>query len=355
MSGMLKAYLGHDKVIHFRDNLPVISSLTPPLFSKPSANFFVRVFQGVIQNRTFPNFLSFAITESCNASCSHCSFFSEACKKKKNILTIDECKKVIKESQLLGVSMIAFVGGEPLLREGIEKIIASVDKNLSTTTLFTNGWFLAEKACKLKAAGLDSVFVSIDSAEEKKHDAIRGKEGMFKKALEGIEAVKNSGLTVGISCCVGKDDFKNGELDKIIELGKKIGVHEVLVFSAIPTGRLKNCEEMVDDEWGNEIVHAVEKYNQNQNYPGIVSYSHMTNYQGFGCMGGTRYFYINPYGDVNPCDFNHAVFGNILEEPLFKIWDKMSSQKEFQQATWGGCKVKNSQYRDNSEIVNSGI
>ncbi len=353
MQGILKSYLGHNKIIHFQNNLPVVSLLTPPLFSKPSANFFSKLFQGVIQNRTFPFFVSLAVSDTCNVSCSHCSFYSSAKKQVRHLLTIEECKKSIADAQTLGATVIAFVGGEPLLRDGFEEIIQSVDKNLSVTTVFTNGWFLKEKAQKLRSAGLNNVYVSIDSSNKDKHDEIRGKKGLFEKAIRGIKAAKECGLTVGISCCISKEDFASGELNRIIELGKKIGVHEIMIFDKIPTGRLGNCEELVDNNWGNIIVSSVEKYNNDQSYPGIVSYAYTSNYQGYGCIGGTRYLYISPYGDIAPCDFNHATFGNLLEEPLYAIWDRMSSLKEFRQATWGGCKLKNSRYRNNPNIVKS--
>ena len=45
------------------------------------------------------------------------------------------------------------------------------------------------------------------------------------------------------------------------------------------------------------------------------------------------------------CDFNHAVFGNVLERPLYAIWDAMSSHPDFEHAKWGGCKIKDSVFR----------
>ena len=44
------------------------------------------------------------------------------------------------------------------------------------------------------------------------------------------------------------------------------------------------------------------------------------------------------------CDFNHQKFGNILDEPLWKVWERMTTAPEFCQAKWGGCKVKDSEF-----------
>jgi hypothetical protein len=53
------------------------------------------------------------------------------------------------------------------------------------------------------------------------------------------------------------------------------------------------------------------------------------------------------------CDFNHAKFGNIQKEPLYKIWDNLTSQIEFNRSKWGGCKIKDSKLR-NSKLIDDG-
>jgi hypothetical protein len=45
------------------------------------------------------------------------------------------------------------------------------------------------------------------------------------------------------------------------------------------------------------------------------------------------------------CDFNHARFGNVREEPLWRIWERLSTRPEFGQSKWGGCKIKDSGFR----------
>jgi radical SAM protein with 4Fe4S-binding SPASM domain len=76
----------------------------------------------------------------------------------------------------------------------------------------------------------------------------------------------------------------------------------------------------------------------------------MSSHCSVGCSCGTSYFYLSPYGDVMSCDFNHAKFGNALEEPLWKIWERLSTDPEFCSAKWGGCKVKDGQARTSSSI-----
>lgn len=337
-------YLNHSKIIHFRNGYPVYSLSTPALFSKPSANFFARLIFRIIQNRPMPNLMSFAVNDECNAECDHCSFFTSVDDKTKKVLSLEESKKVIADAQEIGVSIINFVGGEPLMRPDLCEIIKSVDKDMATTTLFTNGWLLRDRADDLKSAGLDSIYVSIDSADSAIHDKKRGVEGIFDKAVEGVIYARKKGFSVGISCCINEEEYKRGELDKIIELAKSLKVHEVVVFDALPVGRLSACTEIKESQdWLEDMIEHVKKYNTDESYPGILIYAYSTSHRSVGCSGGISYFYVTPYGEICPCDFHHARFGSVREEPLYKIWDKMSSSSscgDNGKTKWGGCKIK---------------
>jgi MoaA/NifB/PqqE/SkfB family radical SAM enzyme len=153
-------------------------------------------------------------------------------------------------------------------------------------------------------------------------------------------------MSTGISCSITPEAFRAGELGRIIELGKRIGIHEVLVFDALPTGRYKHRADLIDNpDWVEEMIESLGPYNQDPGYPGVVAFAYMTSHRSVGCSCGTSYLYISPYGDVMSCDFNHAKFGNILETPLYRIWDRLSSLPEFREAKWGGCKIKDSEFR----------
>jgi MoaA/NifB/PqqE/SkfB family radical SAM enzyme len=342
---LYQIYLNHSKVVHYRNGFPVYSLSTPAVFSKPFANFAARAMYRTIQNRNLPNLLSFAVNDVCNAVCEHCSFYSGVDDKSRRVLTLPQAQKVVRDAQKLGVSVITFVGGEPLLRKDFPEILRAVDKDLTTTVLFTNGALLAEQAAALRRAGLDSVYVSLDSADPAVHDRFRGTDGLFRQAVAGLRAAKRAGLSVGISCSLTPEAFRAGELPRMAELGRRLGVHEVLVFDTMPTGRFKWRTDLVDNpEWVEEMIEAAEPYNRDPRYPGILLWAYTAGYRSVGCACGTSYFYVSPYGDVMSCDFNHHAFGNVLETPLHRIWDHLSSLPEFRQSKWDGCKIKDSAY-----------
>lgn len=343
---MYRIYLNHDKVIHYRDGYPVYSLTTPAAFSRPAANFLARALYRTIQNRNLPNIMSLAVNDVCNAHCPHCSFFEGVADRTRKVMSLKQCQGLIRDAQDLGVSVIDIVGGEPLLREDLPEMLRAVDKDISTTVLFTNGWLLAERAAELKEAGLDSAYISIDVADAESHDRSRGCDGLYRRAIDGIGKARAAGMSCGISCCITPEAYASGELDRIIELGRQIGVHEVLVFDALPTGRCRHREDLVDNtRWVDDMIGSVGPFNESADYPGIVFFSYMTSHKSVGCSCGTSYFYVSPYGDVMSCDFNHAVFGNVLERPLYAVWDTMSSHPDFEHAKWGGCKIKDSEFR----------
>jgi MoaA/NifB/PqqE/SkfB family radical SAM enzyme len=249
--------------------------------------------------------------------------------------------------------VINFVGGEPLLRPDLPEIIAGVDKDLSSTVLFSNGSHLAERAAELRKAGLDGVYVSLDAAEATAHDRFRGRPGLFEQALTGIEVAKSVGLTTGLSCSISPETFQAGELGRLIELGKRLAIHEVLVFDTMPTGRFKHRQDLVDNPaWVEAMLDSFRPYNEDPTYPGVIAFAYMASHRSVGCSCGTSYFYVSPYGDVMSCDFNHARFGNVLETPLYQIWDQLSSLPDFERAKWGGCKIKDSAYLAKETVSN---
>ena len=347
-----RIYLNHTKVIHYRDGRPVYSLSTPALYSKPSANLLARSLYRSIQNKNLPNMMSLAVNDVCNATCEHCSFFEGVEDPTRTVLSTEQVTNVIDQAQALGISVLNFVGGEPLLRRDLPELVKAVNKDLTTTVLFTNGSVLADRAATLRKAGLDSVYVSIDSADPERHDRFRGTPGLYGKAVAGIKQALHVGLSTGISCTLTPESFASGELGRMIELGKELGVHEVLVFDAMPTGRYSARTDLVDNQgWVEAMIDAVVPYNNDPSYPGVLVWAYTSGYRAVGCSCGTSYFYVSPYGDVMSCDFNHAVFGNALTTPLYQVWDSMTSRAEFNQAAWGGCKVKNSRYRDMDTVV----
>ena len=107
----------------------------------------------------------------------------------------------------------------------------------------------------------------------------------------------------------------------------------------MPAGKLTNRVDLKGkQDWTKEIIRISEKYNKNYDYPGVYAYSYIKSAQGLGCAAGVTIFYINPYGDICPCDFSNASVGNIKSEPLHTLWDKMI--QKYKCTSLDGCRIQ---------------
>ncbi len=86
-------------------------------------------------------------------------------------------------------------GGEPLVRQGIEKLIGMLSSlpKIRKLGITTNAFYLAEKARVLKEAGLDSVTVSLHSLRAPRFAVVTQRDA-HTKVLEGIRAAKDVGI-----------------------------------------------------------------------------------------------------------------------------------------------------------------
>jgi len=84
--------------------------------------------------------------------------------------------------------IVSLFGGEPLLYRDVVPLAREVKRRRLTLTMITNGSLLARYADELVEAGIDSIAVSFDG-HPGLHDRIRGQEGSFERAAEGVRAV----------------------------------------------------------------------------------------------------------------------------------------------------------------------
>jgi MoaA/NifB/PqqE/SkfB family radical SAM enzyme len=81
------------------------------------------------------------------------------------------------------------------------------------TTMTTNGSRLPRLALDLVRVGLDELFVSLDGPADV-HDAIRGQEGAWQRAVDGIARLNGTGPRVSIFACV--TPWNVGHLERML-------------------------------------------------------------------------------------------------------------------------------------------
>ncbi len=146
--------------------------------------------------------LRVSLTDRCNLRCSYCmpeeglDWLAD-----ERLLTDDEVVRLITLAvDRMGVEEVRFTGGEPLLRKGLERIVAATTAlrthagAVPQTAVTTNGLGLERRAKGLAAAGLHRINVSLDSLDRARFARIT-KRDRLPDVLTGLASAADAGLT----------------------------------------------------------------------------------------------------------------------------------------------------------------
>jgi len=137
------------------------------------------------------------VTKQCNLYCEHCYAAADT-EVADGELSTAEGKALLDDLADYGVPVVLFSGGEPLVRDDLEELIAYADEAGVRPVLSTNGTLITEdRARSLRDAGLKYAGVSVDGLPER-NDAFRGEEGAFDAAVRGIRNSLDAGLKTGL-------------------------------------------------------------------------------------------------------------------------------------------------------------
>ena len=149
--------------------------------------------------------LRISVTDRCNFRCTYCMpkevFDADyPFMPRSEMLRFEEIERLARLFIELGVRKIRLTGGEPLLRKGLEDLIArlaqlkSPDGQAIDLTLTTNGSLLKRKAKALADAGLKRVTVSLDGLDDVAFRRMNDVDFPVQAVLEGIDAAAAAGL-----------------------------------------------------------------------------------------------------------------------------------------------------------------
>ncbi|MDP7443886.1 MAG: GTP 3',8-cyclase MoaA, partial [Candidatus Bathyarchaeota archaeon] len=167
------------------------------------------------------NSLRVSITQRCNFDCFFCHQEGESGSKRE--ATPEEIETIVSVAAELGIGKVKITGGEPLLREDIFEIVRRVSTHMVEVSMTTNGYFLSEKACELKEAGLDRVNVSFHSGKPDIFCKING-SASYQRVKNGIAKAKICGLNpVKLNMVIMKG-INAEEIPQMIDFSTKVGV-----------------------------------------------------------------------------------------------------------------------------------
>jgi MoaA/NifB/PqqE/SkfB family radical SAM enzyme len=297
----------------------IFSNTFTPYYPSPAYDRFLRGVISAVSGRPRAVITNFAVTARCPCNCWHCSFSK---RNPKDELTLEELKKAIAQVQDLGTSVIGLTGGEPLLRDDLEAIIASVGER-SMPLLFTTGYELTPKRVKgLKAAGLEVPVISLDHYRPEVHDRGRRRKGMFESAVRAVEMFRAEGFYVAVSFVPDRrlvDD--RDDLFRTIDFFRELGVNDMRLTSPILSGRLTSRPEEKLTEENVRTIFEIQRFcTRKKGYPGVFAYDFFESKRFYGCGAGYHYLFIDSQGNACPCDFTMMALGNIRESSIADIW-----------------------------------
>lgn len=248
----------------------------------------------------FPNVVKWYITGKCNLRCKHC-YLTDYTKETQ----LDKILHVIDYLASQGTRHIYFLGGEPLLRKDFDVILERTTNHGLSTIVGTNATLLnLEKAQNLKKLGLGSLQISLDGADLKTHESLRGK-GTFAKTIQGIKNAKQANLLVTLAFVANSANFQ--QVAELIDLAAHLKVDVLRVMPLIPIGTAATNPDL---KLTPEIVQCIQQQIKigRASYPklkitsGIDEVLAVTPVSPLGCGAGTTNLIINSDLTLSACD-----------------------------------------------------
>lgn len=141
------------------------------------------------------DYIRLSITDRCDYRCQYCMSEDMTFLPRDEVLSLEECARVVKIFVGLGVKKVRITGGEPLVRKNALSLFNTLGQlpGLDELVLTTNGSQLAHYAAPLKQAGVKRINISLDSLNADTFRQIT-RVGALQKVLDGIAAAQQAGF-----------------------------------------------------------------------------------------------------------------------------------------------------------------
>jgi len=261
-----------------------------------------------------------AVTYRCNTKCTMCYTWKYP----------SDREREIRPEHLASfpeVVRLNITGGEPFIKEDLSEILDVVKPKAKRVVISSNG-LLTKRTLEVMSRHRDvGIRLSFDGIGDT-HDRIRGVKGIHQKALETLKGLKALGIKdLGIAVTISDENAK--DLVPLFRLAEEHGMElaTAILHNAYYFHKMDNeihDKQMVESEIKN-LMRAYLQSSRPKNWfrayftKGIAD--HMNGAERcLKCTMATDSFFIDPYGDIRPCNVLDHPFGNIKEKPFNEIW-----------------------------------
>ncbi|WP_435578332.1 GTP 3',8-cyclase MoaA [Gilvibacter sp.] len=201
------------------------------------------------------SYLRISLTERCNLRCTYCMPEQGVpVSPRAKLMTPDEVFQIAKHFVDLGVTKIRLTGGEPLVRKDfgmiLEKLTA-LDVELSITS---NAVIVDRYIDQLKAAGIKTINISLDSLHPAKFKTITRRDN-FEQVKRNIDLLVQEGFNVKLNCVLIKG-FNHNEIIDFIAYGRENPITVRFIEFMPFDGNKWNKEKLVSHKQILDQVHS---------------------------------------------------------------------------------------------------
>lgn len=280
-----------------------------------------------------PTDMCIIVTYRCPMRCQMCNIWQNP--------TIKEKELTPKELEVLpNVKFINITGGEPFVREDLEEIVEVAFRKSPRVVISTSGWY-EDRVIKLaKRFPNIGIRISIEGLS-RKNDELRGREGGFDKGLRILLRLREMGVKdIGFGITVSNHNSE--DMLSLYRLAKQLGLefataafHNSYYFHK-GDNKITNKDEVC----GNfeKLIELQLKEKHPKSWFRAYFNMGLINYIEGGrrmlpCEAGSANFFVEPYGDVYPCNgleekYWKESMGNIRTTPDFKqIWESEQAER----------------------------
>ncbi|SET77194.1 radical SAM protein [Hymenobacter actinosclerus] len=187
-----------------------------------------------------PVLCNYYVTYRCNAKCSFCDIWE----KPSPYITLDDVTSNLRDLKRLGVSVVDFTGGEPLLHRQIHEFVGLAHDMGFITTLTTNCLLYPKYAERLRGK-VDMLHFSLDSSEKEVHDRGRG-VACFDFVLESIRVARELGERPDVLFTVFRQNL--ADLERVYEQITRPNKLVLILNPAFEYGEVETGEQLTAGE-----------------------------------------------------------------------------------------------------------
>lgn len=272
---------------------------------------------------------SIIITYRCNAKCDMCSCFSNPTQKDEEI-SLDVLRK------LPQMSFINITGGEPFIRQDLPEIVEVLEQKTSRIVISTNGFFYRRILALCDRFPRIGIRISIEGLP-KTNDKIRGLPDGFDRALRCLlELTAKGHKDVGFGMTV--QDMNALDLVPLYHLSNWMRM-EFATAVLHNSFYFRKTDNRINDKYMvakalealiNELLKSASPKKWFRAYfnHGLINYVY-GNPRCLPCAMGNNGFFLDPYGDVLPCNgmITKMSMGNLNSQSWEEIWNSSQAEK----------------------------